>query len=94
MNLLVDYARHVKLHKDKHLIRVEDQLLEELAELIAIIIRKRRKDRNVSLSNVASEIADVEICLAYFKKVSKLNKTYFDNVLEGKLLVLKGKLNG
>lgn len=90
----MDLTRDINLHKEVwgegHLRRVEDQLVEEAAELITVLLRKHRSDRVVTAIDLQSEIADVEICIAYFKKT--LDPDTYNSVLVKKLDKLRESL--
>jgi NTP pyrophosphatase (non-canonical NTP hydrolase) len=90
MDLTQSYEHHLQLYGEGHLLRVEDQLVEECAELITLLLRRRRSDRVVSDFDLQSELADVEICIAFFKK--SLDKDAYEKVLKYKLDRLKIKL--
>lgn len=90
MELTRDIELHKAVHGDGHLRRVEDQLAEECAELISVLLRKHRTDRVVSAVDLQSEVADVEICIAYFKKT--LDPETYQSILLQKMDKLRAKL--
>ncbi len=90
MNLTRDIELHKKVYRENHTKRVENQLAEECAELISVLLRKQRPDRVVSIYDLQSEVADVEICLAFLK--SGFESKPYEKVLALKMSKMKAKL--
>lgn len=90
-NLLESLNLHQKLYGMDHESRIEDHLIEELTELIIKILHKRR-ERPVSRYDLIEEIADIEICLAYFKYDNQIKNDEMECVTVAKLMKMKQQL--
>lgn len=78
---------HRRFHEGKHRERIEDQLLEEMAELSAKLMQARRG--RISREELDEEIADVEICLTAMKSLSK-RQNFNDLIILKLQKMLKG----
>lgn len=68
-----------------------DMLVEECAELI-VAVNHYKRDREHALSDILSEIADVEIMIKQMRLIFHDNE--INNLIEYKTRRLKNRLNG
>lgn len=67
----------------------KDRVIEEMSELIVALEHFDRK--RISIRDLASEIADVEITLTKLK-IALLDKSCYEDVLKTKLIKLKNHI--
>lgn len=80
---------HKELNGEDNQSRLEEQLIEEAAEVICEIQKYKRK----RVSCVASEISDIIICIdAWLEDLSPLEQKAFQRIFNSKVLKYYGQM--